>query len=88
MRLSSVPATQPQNVLGSSRDVTQGAAFGLGCIAEMECSLDPRVEMVFVLLLQVLPHLLIGVPVQAGDEILMMWFAGYPMNALLLCFSS
>lgn len=86
MLLGAVPTTEPQDVLGCGRNMAYRTAFGLVCIPELECPLHPCVEVMLVLLLQGLLHLLIGVPVKASDEILILRLAGQARNALLLRF--
>ena len=66
--------------------MAQGALLNLGGFTVMECSLYPRVEVVFVLLSQGFLDLMIGVPVNACEQVLVVGSAGKSADALLFGF--
>ena len=65
-------------------DLTQRASFDLGGLTKLHCCLDPSVEVVLALGWQRFLHLMIGVPVEACDEVVMMRSAGQSVYALIL----
>ena len=52
-------------------------------VAKLNCCLYPGVEVLLVLWLQCFLHLMVGVPVNACDEILVMWSAGKSVDSLV-----
>ena len=71
-----VPFAHPYNVLWRRRGPTDRTHFRFALLTEMDCSLNPGLEMSSVLLGQLLDELSKHVPVQSGHQVLMVWSLG------------
>lgn len=76
MVLSLVPFAQPENVFCCGRDMALWTVFGLVRITVLKCRLNPGVEVMLLLLLEVFPHLPVCVPIQARQQVLAVRLAG------------
>ena len=65
-------------------DPTYRAAFGLVGIAEMEGRLYPCIQVLLLLWLELFPHLAVCVPVQPGQQVVIVLFAGQTVGSLPL----
>ena len=70
-------------MLGCGRHMADRTAFGLVSVSELDCSLHPCVQVMLVLLLQGFLHLVIGVPVESSDEVLVVLLACQSIDSLL-----
>ena len=68
-------------------DLALRAGLGLVRISKLQCRLDPGVKVVLLLLLEVLPHLPVGVPIQSCQQVLAVLLTGESGCALLLSFT-
>ena len=85
--LSSAPFAQPEHMLCRSRNVTEGTLFGSLCITEMDCSLNPCLQVPRLLFWELGFEAAVGVPVEPCEQVLMVWSPGKSVGALLLCLS-
>ena len=86
MFLGFVAVAQPENVLGCGLHVAEGAFLDLGSLPVLHCCLDPCVEVVLALGRKLVLDSMVGVPVDACDQIVIVWFAGKSVDALVLGF--
>ena len=81
MVLGFVPLAQPEHMFWGGWDPTYRAAFGLVGIREM---LYPCIQVLLLLWLELFPHLAVCVPVQPGQQVVIVLFAGQPVGSLPL----
>ena len=84
MVLGFVPLAQPEHMFWGGWDPTYRAAFGLVGITEMEGRLYPCIQVLLLLWLELFPHLTVCVPVQPGQQVVIVLFAGQAVGSLPL----
>ena len=86
MSTSVVPFAHPHYVLGRRRYSTNGALFGFALFTKVDGALDPCLEEGAVLFGHLLDELTEHMPVQSGQQMLMMWsvqvwwYADWPLR--------
>lgn len=82
-----VPLAKPQDVLGCGWRPANGALLCLAGFSELYCSLYPCFQMWPEFSRQLFDHLAVYMPVQAGDQMLMMLSLSQATSSLVLSFS-
>ena len=86
MLLGFVPLAEPEDVLGRGVDLAQWTLLDLSGLPKLYSSLNPSAEVMLALGWQCLLHLMIRVPVNACDEVMVEGSAGNSVDALVLGF--
>ena len=71
-------------MFGRCRDMTQGTGLGGVALFAVQCSLNPCLEVPSLLVRQLGSELSIGVPINAGEQVLMVPSLCEPVCTLLL----